>query len=326
MTDYEFFLQQRELEIKYEKKGIRRVGIVAGVCVVASTAIQVLFGALLLIPSFRLAYFQSSIFESCYIALNSILSIGLPFAIGGVYLQNKTGSEVFKLNKPNSVSLSVLALPFGFFICLVANYITSLLVSFSSEIGVNLSSPETGTPSGIPGRFAYIIAIAVVPPLVEELGMRGAVMQPLRKYGDAFAIVMSSFVFAILHGNLIQAPFAFMVGLAIGYAVCLTESLWTGVMIHFANNLYSVLTEFLVEDVPDTETQNKIYLIIVFFLLVISIIGSAGFLIIKGKKKPENHITALSASKKVAVFFLNPAMILAILIMFKVTLNYISLK
>lgn len=326
MTDYEFFLQQRELEIKYEKKGIRSAGITAGICIVASIIIQYLFGALLLFPPALDAYLHGEIFESCFIALNSIFSIGLPFAIGGIYLQNKTGTEIFKFNKPAGMSLSILAVPFGFFICLIANYVTSVIATAASTFGVELSLPETSTPSGFFGRFAYIIAIAVVPALVEELGMRGAVMQPLRKYGDTFAIVVSAVVFAILHGNLIQAPFAFMAGLAIGYAVCLTESLWTGVMIHFANNLYSVFAGFLVEDVPDVEMQNKIYLIILFTLLAISVVGSAGFMIVKGRQKLQKKSTALDAPKKAAVFFLNPAMIIAIIIMIKVTLNYISLK
>lgn len=326
MTDYEYFLRQRELEIKYEKKGIKSIGITAGICVVVSIAIQFFFGLILLIPSFYEAYLKSGIFESCYIALNSILSVGLPFAIGGLYLQQKTGTEIYKFEKPEKMSLSFLAIPFGFFACLIANYVTSVIITVTSTFGVNLTSPDMETPSGIADRIAYVIAIAVVPPLVEELGMRGTIMQPLRKFGDSFAIVVSSVVFAILHGNLIQAPFAFIAGLAIGYAVCLTKSLWTGVMIHFANNLYSVFSSFLIEDVPDVETQNKIYLVTLMILLVISVIGSAGFMLIKGKQKLGRPQTALTASKKASVFFLNPAMILAIIIMFKVTLNYISLK
>lgn len=156
--------------------------------------------------------------------------------------------------------------------------------------------------------------------------MRGTVMQPLRKYGDGFAIVVSSIVFAIIHGNLVQAPFALIAGLAIGYAVCLTNSLWTGVLIHFANNFYYSFIEFIIKDYPDVETQNKIYIVLVFTLLIISIIGSVCFMLVKGKQSLEKNPTALSSSKKASAFFLNPAMIIAILIMISVTLNYISLK
>lgn len=326
MTDYELFLQQRELEIKYEKRSIKTLGITAGICVIASIIIQTVIGATLLIPAFYSAYSQSEIFPSCFLILTSILSIGLPFAIGGKLLQKKTGTDIFCFGKPNKISLSVFSVPFGFFVCLVANYVTSVSVSVASEFGIKLTSPETSTPSSIVGRLIYIIATAVVPALVEELAMRGAVMQPLRKFGDGFAIVISSIVFAILHGNLVQAPFAFIAGLAIGYAVCLTNSIWTGVMIHFANNLYYSFMEFIIKDYPDVEAQNRIYLIIVFILLAISILGSVIFMLIKGRQSLEKNPTALSASKKASAFFLNPAMIIAILLMLNVTLNYISLK
>ena len=88
----------------------------------------------------------------------------------------------------------------------------------------------------IPGRIIYALSVAVVAPLVEEFAMRGVVMQPLKKYGRWFAIIASSLVFGVLHGNFIQAPFALIAGIGIGYAVCVTDSIWTGVLIHFCNN------------------------------------------------------------------------------------------
>lgn len=71
--------------------------------------------------------------------------------------------------------------------------------------------------------------------------MRGVVMQPLRKYGDWFAILTSAFVFALMHGNLVQAPFAFIAGIGLGYAVIASGSLWTGILIHLLNNSISVI-------------------------------------------------------------------------------------
>ena len=66
-------------------------------------------------------------------------------------------------------------------------------------------------------------------------------MQPLRRYGDAFAVAASSVIFALMHGNLIQAPFALIAGVGLGYFVISTGSIWTGVVIHFLNNLFSVV-------------------------------------------------------------------------------------
>ena len=93
-------------------------------------------------------------------------------------------------------------------------------------IGFKLSSPDYEVTDDVFGRIVYFIMVAVVPPLTEELAIRGVIMQPLRRYGDRFAVVASAVLFAVLHGNLIQAPFAFIAGLGIGYAVCITGSLW----------------------------------------------------------------------------------------------------
>ena len=71
--------------------------------------------------------------------------------------------------------------------------------------------------------------------------MRGVVLQSLRRYGERYALVVSSLIFALMHGNMTQAPFAFMLGLVIGRIVLETESMWTGILIHVINNSYAVL-------------------------------------------------------------------------------------
>ena len=56
-------------------------------------------------------------------------------------------------------------------------------------------------------------------PVVEELLFRGAIQgHLLRKWKKPlWAIVVSSLIFGIVHGNWVQAPFAFVVGLALGW-------------------------------------------------------------------------------------------------------------
>ena len=81
--------------------------------------------------------------------------------------------------------------------------------------------------------------------------MRGVVMQPLRKYGDWFAILTSAFVFALMHGNLVQAPFAFIAGIGLGYAVIASGSLWTGILVHLLNNSISVIQTIAIAYLPE---------------------------------------------------------------------------
>ncbi len=325
LNDYNYFYEQRAAAEKFEKEKIRRIGIAVGITVLVSIGIQNLAALILYIPLLSEVYFSSPNFQNAFTMLISIFGIAAPFAVCGIYLERTTKTEVFKFNMPKKKSLAVLAVPFGFFICLAANYVSGIFLNLFSGAGIELTAPENNIPSGLIGRIIYAVTVAVVPALCEEAAIRGAVMQPLRKYGDTFAIVMSSFVFAMLHGNLVQAPFALIVGMAIGYTVCLTESLWTGIAIHFVNNLYSVFAAILFEDITDEATLNAVFNIMLLVLYAVTIVGSVGFVIVRGKMRLEKKYTFLSGGRKAAAFILNIAMIISIIIMIKITSTYIEL-
>lgn len=312
------------LRKKFEKKNIVRTGNAAGLGVVGYVVIQLMMSVVIIIPPLGTLYFENLIFQSAVNIFLSAFSILIPFVLVGIYLEKKTYTDVFKFDKPVSIPLMLSAVPFGFLVCLVGNYLTNVFVGLMAEIGITLTSPDFETPSGIPGRIIYAISIAVVPALVEELAMRAAVMQPLKKYGRWFAIIASSVVFAALHGNFIQAPFALIAGIGIGYAVCVTDSVWTGVLIHFCNNFYAVITEFMIADIPDEARLNKVYYTLQIILYAISIAGTVVFFIIRRKHKQPKVKTVRNGFGKMSLFIFNVPMIFALLIMFVMTFNYIS--
>ena len=323
---YGLYLRQAEEQRKKEKKRLRTVGLTAGGCIVAYVILQNVITLPYGFEPLYSAYFFSDEFMMLSNILFSIIGLWVPFVIGGRLLRNKgLLAKDYCLEKPVSTRLMLASIPFGFLICLVGNYLTNVFVGGMEEVGVELSSPEFSVPGGVAGRLIYVVWVAVVPALVEEFAMRSVVMQPLRRYGDAFAIVATSFVFAILHGNLVQAPFAFIAGAGIGYAVCITNSVWTGVLIHFCNNLYSVLIDFLLEDVTNEETLNLIWNLSQIALYAVCIIGTILFLIIKGKKKLSKSKVDMKTGEKWKAFVLNPTMIVAILIMLYITAEYVEL-
>lgn len=324
--EYEFYLRQAEEQRKAEKKRLRTMGLTAGGCVVAYVILQNIITLPYAFEPLNSMYAFSKEFMMLSNIIFSITGLWVPFAFGGRILRSKgLLAKDYCLEKPVSTSLMFASIPFGFLICLVGNYLTNVFVSGMEGVGVELSAPDFSVPSGIAGRLIYVVWVAVVPALVEEFAMRSVVMQPLRRYGDVFAIVATSFVFAILHGNLVQAPFAFIAGAGIGYAVCITNSVWTGVLIHFCNNLYSVLIDFLLEDVTNEETLNLIWNVSQIALYAICIIGAILFVIIKGKKKLSKSKIAMKTGEKWKVFVFNPTMIVAIAIMLYITAKYVKL-
>ena len=87
----------------------------------------------------------------------------------------------------------------------------------------------------------FILYVAVVAPVVEELLFRGAVLRSFQPFGKRFAIVFSALLFGLFHGNLIQIPFAFLTGLVLGYTAVEYSIVWA-MLLHFINNgIFSLL-------------------------------------------------------------------------------------
>lgn len=85
------------------------------------------------------------------------------------------------------------------------------------------------------------LAMCVVPAVGEELLCRGWMQGLLRRWGVWFSIVVSSAVFALLHGDLAQMPGAFVLSVFLGLAAYTTDSLLPGIVLHFCNNTVAFL-------------------------------------------------------------------------------------
>ena len=90
--------------------------------------------------------------------------------------------------------------------------------------------------TGITDTFSMFLYTCLFAPVVEEIVFRGLVMRGLEKYGKWFAVVASSVLFGLFHGNPAQSPYAFAVGLVMGYVAMEYNLLWAMVM-HMINNL-----------------------------------------------------------------------------------------
>ena len=84
--------------------------------------------------------------------------------------------------------------------------------------------------------FSMFLYGGILAPITEELLFRGLIQRTLMPYGKRFAILCGAFTFGIFHGNLLQAPYAFLVGLVLGYVACEYSIGWAMVL-HMINNL-----------------------------------------------------------------------------------------
>lgn len=325
MDTYNGFRSELFLKEEKERKNISYISKITGVCIIAYVALQNLLSVPFMFGTLNKIYNESEIMKLAFSMMLSVVSILIPFIIGGRKIKKATRLQVQEFHDPVSIPLMLSATALGFFICLAGNYVSGIFLTFAEGLGFELTAPDFAIPSGFFGKLVYVVAIAVAPALIEEFAFRGTILQPLRRYGDRFAIIASAAAFAVLHGNLVQAPFAFIAGLGIGYAVCITNSLWTGILIHFCNNLYSVITAFMIEYIADEALLNSIYMISTGALYAVSILGSIIFVMLKEKRKLTPSFTVSNGFQKTTALITIPAVI-AILLMLHITSGYVSFK
>lgn len=111
----------------------------------------------------------------------------------------------------------------------------SILVLLTSYLQPNLAeaSMESMRNSNF---FAVLFLIAIQPAVFEELLFRGVALQAYGHMGEKKAILISAFFFALLHMNLQQALYAFLLGVIFAFLVQRTGSIFASVLPHFFIN------------------------------------------------------------------------------------------
>ena len=106
--------------------------------------------------------------------------------------------------------------------------------------------PESFNPFGdlmvtAEGRLAVTMLAVGIAPVLEEFFFRGFLQGLLeRSFGSIVGLVAAAAIFAAVHVLPWIFPLHFFLGLAFGYAVWATRSIWTGVILHAANNAAAV--------------------------------------------------------------------------------------
>ena len=195
--------------------------------------------------------------------------------------------------------------------CLGASVIGVYLSSIMTVLFQNIASVTPTMPDilpELPDRITLIVrllSLTFVASIFEELLFRGVIMQSLRRYGDIFALVVSSALFALTHQNMVQAPNAFVVGMVFGYFTLRTGTLIVPIVMHLVNNTFAGLLGIYTQGaaVEEIIRVNTIYLI------GCVLVGLSGYFYMKGKEggfaMPESQWAKLPGLKYI-VFIATP--------------------
>lgn len=117
-------------------------------------------------------------------------------------------------------------------------------------LNITLYSREEELYSEFKGSYyanlLLIFFMAVTPALFEELAFRGYLLQVLLKVSDkGQAILISGFLFAVIHLSFISLFWLIPFALFIGHLRVKENTLWYGIFFHFCFNLTSCLFQIL---------------------------------------------------------------------------------
>lgn len=255
--------------------------------------------------------FSDPAFIMVYQTVFSALIFTLPFLILPKGL-GKSVSELLGMRKPGK-DLFVPLIMVGVGVSAFANVITNNIGLFFENFGIHFTLPDLEYPKGIFGFLLSFIAIAITPALTEEFATRGMVMGSAKEYGQTFALITSATFFSLMHGNLVQIPFAFIMGIVIGFAVIKTGSILSGIIIHFINNAISVCMKYLLDMVQSIILQNIISGLYFGICTLVLLFG-----IYLAQKRNDNvwnlekSEDTLKLGEKLKLFFLSPTIIVSI--------------
>ncbi|MCB0536460.1 MAG: CPBP family intramembrane metalloprotease [Bacteroidetes bacterium] len=170
-----------------------------------------------------------------------LLAIGLPFLVVYTIRKRKTSEDSFNLSIENKVTI-----PF------VIIGTIALLFGIISPIGNLIPMPESikkafmdfGSQTGI---FSFMLMV-VAAPILEELIFRGIILDGLlKKYSPEKSILLSSFLFGLVHLNPWQFVTGFIIGIFAGWIYYKTKSLSLTIIIHATANLSGYLMRHFID-------------------------------------------------------------------------------
>lgn len=175
--------------------------------------------------------------------------IALPLAVA---LHRRPGlSEALRLNPLPALPTLTLAL-----LALLSAYVASGLTA-AWGIGLDALGLHSAGTVALPqsrGEMALaIIMMAALPAVCEELLFRGFALAAWESRGTAFAIGVTSALFALLHGNLYGLPAYLLVGAVAGFATFALNTVYAGIAYHTIYNAACLIIPWMLG--ADAEVQ-----------------------------------------------------------------------
>ena len=229
---------------------------------------------------------------------------------------------------------------------LLMSIITNIILQIlKSLLHLNFTDISFDFGDGVGGFIVSFVSLCIFAPIFEEIIFRSAVYRHTEIMGQSFAVVFSAIVFALMHGNLEQLPYTFVMGLGFAYLFAKTRSLLIPMLLHFLTNTTTVIFTSIIgttdTDELSTLLSNRnfaaviptvLYSLIIYGIIIAAIVLGIIELVraIRRRERLMGSIFPISGAKKTAVFLTAPVtiitLILLVLFLTLTTINQLILK
>lgn len=235
---------------------------------------------------FTLNFTSEVIYEVLSAIAYFISFSGAAFILRRMCRSFPTATPIYTAFKPQkwifAAIVSAIAVNFSF------SYLNTKIFTLVSPMFEKTMASSSSNLEGRPMSevaILFVLAIfstAIVPAICEEYLFRGAILGLLLPFGRTAAIIGSSVLFGFMHQNPLQLFYTVFMGVILGYIYVKTKSIWACVLLHFFNNLITVVEDFL----PVFTGVEWIVMLVDFLVLAAGAICLVA-LIFKKDKQPQ---------------------------------------
>lgn len=154
-------------------------------------------------------------------------------------LKNKE-HKLFRFERKNLLVYAPVSILIALSMFFGLGFVSGVFVNFLSRLGITVSATELTIANA--GEYIYfVIVVAGLPALLEELFFRRTLIDNFLGAGKIFSVLFSALLFAIYHVSLAQLVYQFIYGAVLGLLYIKCKNVLPCIIAHFANN-FMILT------------------------------------------------------------------------------------
>ncbi|MDE5990703.1 MAG: CPBP family intramembrane metalloprotease [Clostridia bacterium] len=152
----------------------------------------------------------------------------------GIGFKRKVNGGQIAMTLPTAITLLAGFMP-----------IASLFVMLVQKTGYNYSGTNIVVDS-FPKLLLYLVFVSAIPAVCEEILHRGIIARSASKFSYFVGVILSSTLFAFMHGSPMQLVHQFFVGVVCSLVYYMSGSIWISALVHFFNNAITLISGYVI--------------------------------------------------------------------------------